>query len=84
VEVAFVRMGWVVRVQRVVPKGASAAEFALRELTQGPTKAERRKGIRTALPDRARGPLRTRAHVMDQRISPSRRLAARKNNVVNA
>ena len=54
VEVAFVRMGWVVRVQRVVPKGASAAEFALRELTQGPTRAERRKGIRTALPDRAR------------------------------
>ena len=54
VDVAFVRDGWVVRVQRVVPKGGSAAEVALRELTQGPTKAERRTGIRTALPDRAR------------------------------
>jgi len=54
VDVAFVRDGWVVRVQRVVPKGGSATEVALRELTQGPTKAERRSGIRTALPDRAR------------------------------
>ena len=54
VDVAFVREGWVVRVQRVVPKRASAAEVALRELTQGPTKAERRKGIRTALPEGAR------------------------------
>ena len=54
VDVAFVRDGWVVRVQRVVPKGGSAAEVALRELTQGPTKAERRTGIRTALPERAR------------------------------
>ena len=54
VEVAFVRKGWVVRVQRVVPKGAAAAEYALRELTQGPTRVERRKGIRTALPDGAR------------------------------
>ena len=54
VDVAFVRAGWVVRVKRLVPKGAAAAEFALRELTQGPTKAERRKGIRTALPEGAR------------------------------
>lgn len=54
VDVAFVRSGWVVRVERFVPKGASAPEVALRELTQGPTKAERRKGIRTALPERAR------------------------------
>jgi len=54
VDVAFVRNGWVVRVQRVVPRGAAAAEFALRELTQGPTKAERRGGIRTALPKGAR------------------------------
>ena len=54
VDVAFVRDGWVVRVQRVVPKGGSAPEVALRELTQGPTKAERRTGIRTALPERAR------------------------------
>jgi L,D-transpeptidase catalytic domain/Sporulation and spore germination/Putative peptidoglycan binding domain len=54
VDVAFVRNGWVVRVKRLVPRGAAAAEFALRELTQGPTKAERRTGIRTALPDGAR------------------------------
>ena len=54
VDVAFVRAGWVVRVERVVPKRASPAEVALRELTQGPTKAERRKGIRTALPEGAR------------------------------
>ena len=54
VEVAFVRTGWVVRVERVVPKGAFAPEVALRELTQGPTRAERRMGIRTALPERAR------------------------------
>ena len=54
VEVAFVRNGWVVRVERLVPKRMSPAEAALRELTQGPTRAERRKGIRTALPDRAR------------------------------
>jgi len=54
VDVAFVRNGWVVRVQRVVPRAATAAEYALRELTQGPTKAERRKGIRTALPEGAR------------------------------
>jgi hypothetical protein len=54
VDVAFVRNGWVVRVQRIVPRGSAAAEYALRELTQGPTKAERRKGLRTALPDGAR------------------------------
>jgi hypothetical protein len=54
VEVAFVRNGWVVRVERVVPRGARPAEIALRELTQGPTDTERRAGIRTAIPDRAR------------------------------
>ena len=54
VEVAFVRNGWIVRVERLVPKRMSPAEAALRELTQGPTRAERRKGIRTGLPDRAR------------------------------
>ena len=54
VDVAFVRNGWVVRVKRVVRKGTSPAEAALRELTQGPTKAERRAGIRTALPEGAR------------------------------
>lgn len=54
VEVALVKNGWIVRVERVVPRGASPAETALRELTQGPTRAERRKGIRTAIPDGAR------------------------------
>jgi hypothetical protein len=54
VEVAFVRNGWIVRVERIVPRGARDAEFALRELTQGPTRLERRAGIRTALPERAR------------------------------
>ena len=54
VEVAFVKNGWIVRVERVVPKGVTPQEFALRELTQGPTKVERRRGIRTALPARAR------------------------------
>jgi hypothetical protein len=54
VEVAFVRNGWVVRVERVVPRGARSVEVALRELTQGPTKVERRRGIRTAIPEAAR------------------------------
>ena len=54
VDVAFVKNGWIVRVERVVPKGMAAAEAALRELTQGPTRAERRKGIRTAMPEGAR------------------------------
>lgn len=54
VEVAFVRSGWIVRVERTVPRGATPVETALRELTQGPTKLERAKGIRTALPKRAR------------------------------
>ena len=54
VEVAFVRNGWVVRVERVVPRGMRPAEVALRELTQGPTKVERRKGIRTAIPEGVR------------------------------
>jgi hypothetical protein len=54
VEVAFVRNGWVVRVERVVPRGLRPADAALRELTQGPTRAERRKGIRTAFPEGVR------------------------------
>jgi hypothetical protein len=54
VEVAFVKNGWIVRVERVVPKGIAPEEAALRELTQGPTRAERGKGIRTAMPQRAR------------------------------
>ncbi len=63
VEVAFVKNGWVVRVDRLVPKGMTASEAALRELTQGPTKLERRRGIRSALPERARlRSLRTDGH----------------------
>jgi L,D-transpeptidase catalytic domain/Putative peptidoglycan binding domain len=54
VEVAFVKNGWIVRVDRVVPKGMTPQETALRELTQGPTRVERRRGIRTALSDTAR------------------------------
>jgi len=54
VQVAFVKNGWIVRVGRVVPKGTTPQEYALRELTQGPTKPERRRGIRTALPEAAR------------------------------
>jgi hypothetical protein len=54
VDVAFARNGWLIRVQRIVPKGMRPAEAALRELMQGPTRLERRKGIRTAIPDRAR------------------------------
>jgi hypothetical protein len=54
VEVAFVRNGWVVRVERPVPRGMRPAEAALRELTQGPTTVERRKGIRTAIPEGVR------------------------------
>jgi len=49
-----VKNGWIVRVGRVVPKGTTPQEYALRELTQGPTKLERRRGIRTALPEAAR------------------------------
>jgi hypothetical protein len=49
VEVAFVRRGRLVRVERVVPKGVSPEMHALRELVQGPTRLEQAKGIRTAL-----------------------------------
>ncbi len=54
IEVAFVRKGWVIRVERVLPRGAIPQRFALRELLRGPTVAERRRGIRTALPTGAR------------------------------
>lgn len=49
VEVAFVRKGRLVRVERVVPKGVAPDVHALRELVQGPTRREHAKGIRTAL-----------------------------------
>ncbi|HUH16052.1 MAG TPA: peptidoglycan-binding protein, partial [Gaiellaceae bacterium] len=49
VDVAFVRNGRLVRVERELPRGAQPALHALRELAQGPTKAERARGVRTAL-----------------------------------
>ncbi len=54
VEVAFVRNGKLFRVERVVPEGVAQEVHALRELVQGPTRLERRKGIRTAVPEGAR------------------------------
>ena len=48
VDVAFVRHGRLVRVERELPRGAQPALHALRELAQGPTQAERRRGLRTA------------------------------------
>jgi hypothetical protein len=49
VDVAFVRDGGLVRVERVVPKGVPPRMHALRELTQGPTREERVRGLRTAI-----------------------------------
>ena len=49
VDVAFVRDGRLVRVERVVPKGVPPRMHALRELTQGPTRSERARGLRTAI-----------------------------------
>jgi L,D-transpeptidase catalytic domain/Sporulation and spore germination/Putative peptidoglycan binding domain len=49
IEVAFVRAGTLVRVERVVPNGARPEMHALRELVQGPTRDERRAGLRSAL-----------------------------------
>lgn len=54
VEVAFVRNGRLVRVERVVPEGVAQEVHALRELAQGPTRLERRQGLRTAIPEGAR------------------------------
>ena len=54
VEVAFVRGGRLVRVERAVPRGALPARTAVRELLQGPTRLERRRGLRTAIPEEAR------------------------------
>jgi hypothetical protein len=48
VEVAFVRGGRLVRVERELPRGAQPALHALRELAKGPTRAERARGLRTA------------------------------------
>lgn len=49
VDVAFVRNGRLVRVERALPRGAQPALHALRELAQGPTRIERSRGLRTAL-----------------------------------
>jgi hypothetical protein len=49
VSVAFLRHGRLVRVERVVPPGLAPEVLALRELAQGPTRQERRVGIRSAL-----------------------------------
>ncbi len=49
VDVGFVRNGRLVRVERVVPRGVAPAQHALRELTQGPTRTERARGIDTAI-----------------------------------
>jgi hypothetical protein len=54
VEVAFVRNGRLVSVERTVPKGTSPARHALRELLQGPTKLERHEGLRSAFRPGAR------------------------------
>ena len=54
VEVAFVRNGRLVRVERTVPRGTSPARHALRELLQGPTKLERHQGLRSAFRPGAR------------------------------
>jgi len=54
VRVAFFRAGRLVRVERVVPAGTPPERYALRELFEGPTRAERRSGIRTAIPLTAR------------------------------
>jgi hypothetical protein len=48
VEVALVRKGRLVRVERVVPRGTAPERHAVRELLQGPTKLERRQGLRSA------------------------------------
>ena len=49
VDVAFVREGRLVRVERVLPRGTPVALHALRELAHGPTRAERARGLRTAI-----------------------------------
>jgi len=54
VEVAFVKNGRLVRVERMVPQRVPPEVHALRELVQGPTRSERRQGLRTAIPEAAR------------------------------
>jgi hypothetical protein len=54
VTVAFLRDGRPTRVRRIVPRGRSAAMEALRQLLAGPTRYERRQGIRTSIPEGVR------------------------------
>ena len=49
VDVAFVRDGRLVRVERVLPAGVRPELHALRELVQGPTREERARGLRSAI-----------------------------------
>jgi hypothetical protein len=49
VEVAFVRNGRLVRVDRVVPRGVRPEAYALRELVRGPRPDERLRGLTSAL-----------------------------------
>ncbi len=73
VDVAFVLAGRFVRVERKVPKDVSPALHALRELLQGPTRAERAEGLRTAF----RPGTRLRSLAIDDevwRVSVSRSL----------
>jgi L,D-transpeptidase catalytic domain/Sporulation and spore germination len=61
VDVALVRDGKLERVERVVPQGVRPELHALRELVQGPTRVERRAGLRSALREGVR-PRSIRAH----------------------
>jgi lipoprotein-anchoring transpeptidase ErfK/SrfK len=54
VEVAFLRRGRTVFVERTVRKGARADLQALKSVVQGPTKQERALGIRSAIPEGVR------------------------------
>jgi hypothetical protein len=54
VEIAFVRGGWVARVKRQLPQHAAPEKFALWQLLRGPSREERRLGIKSAFPATAR------------------------------
>ena len=73
VEVAFVRNGRLTRVERVVPEKVAPEVHALRELVQGPTRVERRKGSEPRFP-RAHASARFERTVScGSRASPGRR-----------
>jgi hypothetical protein len=73
VQVAFVRDGKLVRVERIVPRGARPELHALRELVQGPTREERARGIRSAIREGVR-PRSIRSSDGTWLVSFSRRL----------